>query len=307
MTVGTVPSGLGDRARTLAGSLPAGAATAVRRLVFCAWLAAMVGGAVVLGGSDAGWVARTVDNLVLLAVAGLGAFFFAALAAIPVHLLLALVRLGWRSMPEAVFQFPAPILGVVFAALYLGGSVEPLPIDVHPVVYGLLVVGWAAGSFFGLLPTFEVMSWFDRPRPAPTQMPAPVAVPRPPSYPWTGPEPAEVFWSPTTVTAWRGWTWHDGALRGMWQPWPASTLTARCPHGCERAPTWSCTCGIYATTDRPTAGFGDMVGVVELTGRVIEHDRGYRAEHARIRTLYAPPPLCHDLACAYPDVEVIPT
>jgi hypothetical protein len=166
MTVGTVPSGLGDRARTLAGSLPAGAAAAVRRLVFCAWLAAVVGGAVVLGGADAGWFARTVDNLVLLAFAGLGAFFFAALAAIPVHLLLALVRLGWRSMPEAVFQFPAPILGVAFAAIYLGGSVEPLPLDVHPVAYGFLVVGWAAGSFFGLMPTFEVMSWFDPPRPA---------------------------------------------------------------------------------------------------------------------------------------------
>jgi hypothetical protein len=114
------------------------------------------------------------------------------------------------------------------------------------------------------------------------------------------PAPSEAFWSPTAITGWPGWTWDGTTLRGMWQEWPISRLTAGCPNGCERPPGWGCTCGVYATIQRSLVAFFEVVGRVELTGRVIEHEHGYRAEHARIRTLHAPRHLVAPIAAAYP-------
>jgi len=72
------------------------------------------------------------------------------------------------------------------------------------------------------------------------------------------------------------------------------------------APTWGCECGIYgcsrlddaAAIERgsqlPRGPLGDpcqVVGVVFLWGRVIQHEHGYRAEYARPLKLLAGPAL----------------
>jgi hypothetical protein len=61
------------------------------------------------------------------------------------------------------------------------------------------------------------------------------------------------------------------------------------------APDKDCTCGVYAlTTIRQVFGFGlpyesgdgdGALGRVELAGKIIEHEKGYRAERARIAEL----------------------
>ena len=68
----------------------------------------------------------------------------------------------------------------------------------------------------------------------------------------------------------------------MWEP--GAPLRARCSHArdAHRSPSWTCTCGIYASK-RPDARrpYGWVAGEVAMWGRVIEHAHGYRAEFAR--------------------------
>jgi hypothetical protein len=62
------------------------------------------------------------------------------------------------------------------------------------------------------------------------------------------------------------------------------------PH---RAPQEGCSCGFYATKDLAPVTFfvhpEIVVGRVDLAGKVIEHDYGYRAQHARIAALIPVP------------------
>jgi hypothetical protein len=74
--------------------------------------------------------------------------------------------------------------------------------------------------------------------------------------------------------------------------WPdEEPLVAACPSG-HRAPDFDCTCGIYAAkrlevalpyrVGRNEAGtLGRVLGLVALSGDVIEHAEGWRASHAR--------------------------
>lgn len=91
--------------------------------------------------------------------------------------------------------------------------------------------------------------------------------------------------------AWKAW---DGA----WRRW----VTASCRRASEPGsdvPNERCTCGFYAmkspdepelllmlSLHRASSGsepwLGIVLGRVHLAGKVIEHDRGYRAERARI-------------------------
>jgi hypothetical protein len=71
--------------------------------------------------------------------------------------------------------------------------------------------------------------------------------------------------------------------------WPVRQLAARpCADG--PAPTFDCTCGIYATHELHDPGSAwrsgpqsarHVVGAVALWGRVVEHEWGYRAQYAR--------------------------
>jgi hypothetical protein len=66
---------------------------------------------------------------------------------------------------------------------------------------------------------------------------------------------------------------------------------ASCPLSSHDAPQADCSCGFYAVADegqlwRLGADEPELAVVeVELSGRVIEHDHGYRASHQRVRAL----------------------
>jgi hypothetical protein len=85
--------------------------------------------------------------------------------------------------------------------------------------------------------------------------------------------------------------------RATWAP--GEWMTARCSRGRHTAPAEGCACGVYASKDLNVAialagAFGlprenepprAVFGLVQLAGKVIEHDDGYRAEHAWIAQL----------------------
>lgn len=106
-------------------------------------------------------------------------------------------------------------------------------------------------------------------------------------------------WSPAPVLGYRMWNVTDGALTGAVQPWRALTKGTVClnglpgedlPHShgrCGPPP-----CGVY-TTKQPETIFAQMprksdwaIGVVAMTGKVVEHTKGYRAERATMVGLW---------------------
>lgn len=107
-------------------------------------------------------------------------------------------------------------------------------------------------------------------------------------------------WSPVPILGFRLWTLGLAGLSGARRHWATPVMTARClnqvpgedlPHSQDRCGPPAC--GVYATKDLPTlltefslsAMAGAVLGLVELTGKVIEHARGYRAATATVRAL----------------------
>lgn len=95
-----------------------------------------------------------------------------------------------------------------------------------------------------------------------------------------------------TVDAWRAWAVVElnGELRlsSLTRPerWdPLTPVTAFCRHPTHLRPRRFCTCGVYAVP-RPEllAGLGSIaggaIGQVSLWGRIVEHERGLRAQAA---------------------------
>lgn len=82
------------------------------------------------------------------------------------------------------------------------------------------------------------------------------------------------------------------------RPWEAGQVNVafHLPDGSDQqhsAPGWNCRCGFNAfKTLRSLLRYGnldmDVAGRVELFGNVVEHERGYRAEKARILDLVFP-------------------
>lgn len=101
-------------------------------------------------------------------------------------------------------------------------------------------------------------------------------------------------WSPTPVIGYRLWEWRDDGLHGAWEQWSSSVKEATCRHpGDVPHSNGKCGrlgCGVYAAkgldpllAPRITPGTtGYAAGVVELTGKVVEHDLGYRSERAEV-------------------------
>ena len=84
--------------------------------------------------------------------------------------------------------------------------------------------------------------------------------------------------------------------------WPVDAeLVAGCDSG-HSAPYEDCACGIHATRDPEAvlsylrgrdepATVARVLGRVQLWGRVVEHERGWRAERARALDVWLPPEL----------------
>ena len=110
-------------------------------------------------------------------------------------------------------------------------------------------------------------------------------------------------WSPWPAHGYRLWRVEDDGLYGAWDRWEEPSLTARClnrrrlpgpvPHEVEDCGPPSC--GIYAVKELPVllAEFAGLevgrmvVGLVAVTGRVIEHALAYRAQHVRVVAVVA--------------------
>lgn len=109
-------------------------------------------------------------------------------------------------------------------------------------------------------------------------------------------------WSPTPILGFRLWAIDDAGLHGAKVRWAGPELSSHClnrvpgediPHSMRRCGPPSC--GIYAAKRldvlRKELGIGDepgfAVGVVALTGKVIEHEHGYRGANAQVRAIVA--------------------
>jgi hypothetical protein len=112
--------------------------------------------------------------------------------------------------------------------------------------------------------------------------------------------PPGEFWSPRAVLGFRMWEVR-GRLQGAWRAWDRPFREARCVSGraerddgdvphtdgrCGEPP-----CGIYAFKEpaQLLASFGlpegsrrNAYGLVALSGKVVEHERGYRGQRARV-------------------------
>lgn len=137
---------------------------------------------------------------------------------------------------------------------------------------------------------------------------------------------AVAYWSPRPVVGYRVWAWSSTTIKGTTRhPWTTATVTARCliggqdRHGAHTRPIphlradglCSGTCGINAFADprrlltevmsvpwvrRLSHGLPPhgtplpegLYGVVELSGRVIEHEHGYRGERCTVVGLVLP-------------------
>jgi hypothetical protein len=107
------------------------------------------------------------------------------------------------------------------------------------------------------------------------------------------------MWSPVAVMGYRAWQWTEQGFHGVRQPWLSPRMSAVCsagdglPHTDGRCAEVAYGCGIYAAKSLDTLlneiriarGVRVAVGLVGLEGKVVEHERGYRAEIATIQAL----------------------
>ncbi|CAN5801009.1 hypothetical protein BH23ACT5_BH23ACT5_18900 [soil metagenome] len=108
-------------------------------------------------------------------------------------------------------------------------------------------------------------------------------------------------WSPQPIIGYRLWGIANDEIRGaIGHPWPAPHMDATCsrarpqddlPHTDFTSSEVGYGCGIYAASSAgglvPPRASGWVVGMVLLSGKVVEHDRGYRASHARVAAAIA--------------------
>ena len=316
-SIGLVGSLNGGLKRSLAAALPALATGALIAATISA-----TGGINDKNGSF--WV--TVGFRAVITV--LMVFGLLAVLAEPLRRLVMTLRTGVRERVAGLFRVAialavaAPIYSFINFRLSAPESIR-LPLD-DPIWGSFWLFAGLAGVAFALsipigrfrrnhlhtdaqvviAPTAPVIA----PRLPITPARVPLALRKP--APWDAPEPDEEFWSPEPMVGWRFWDWEGESLKGIWEAWPHSGHSAVCD-ACPEVPGWFHTCGIYALKDPSSlAGYGEreeaIVGRVELSGMVIEHDWGYRATSARIVELWVNHSITvvDSIRLRYPDVEV---
>ena len=102
-------------------------------------------------------------------------------------------------------------------------------------------------------------------------------------------------WSPGPVLGYRVWRIEDNAIMGNQVHWESPTLESKClreipgddlPHAVDRCGPPAC--GIYAVKDLAMfpsevsrgAIHHSVVGLVAMSGKVVEHEAGYRSQRA---------------------------
>lgn len=109
-------------------------------------------------------------------------------------------------------------------------------------------------------------------------------------------------WSPSPVRGVRAWEIRGDELHGVREHWDGPVMEARClnrPYDSEDVPHTGgrCgppACGVYAVKSAsaflagtPGVADGIAIGVVAMTGKVVEHADGYRAARARVVAVVA--------------------
>ena len=100
-----------------------------------------------------------------------------------------------------------------------------------------------------------------------------------------------------TITAWRGWSLYNGLLGALGSDfaWPGKTAArAHCSRSSHDAPQMNCACGFWSfkTQELMIEAMSnyltevDVIGTVEIWGRVIECENGYRSEYAYPKELW---------------------
>jgi hypothetical protein len=104
-------------------------------------------------------------------------------------------------------------------------------------------------------------------------------------------------WSPVAVRGFRIWEIRDASILGFQLKWSSSSMVARClrqvvgddiPH--SESQCGPPACGIYAAKTLDPFAYGVTgclhdgwaIGVVALSGKVIEHEHGYRGAHGSV-------------------------
>jgi hypothetical protein len=107
------------------------------------------------------------------------------------------------------------------------------------------------------------------------------------------------MWSPSPVLGYRMWSLNSRGFVGHRSPWPKSSFTATCsngpdvPHTDGRCAGVAFGCGVYVAKNLSellgefsvVERFDIAVGLVALSGKVVEHEHGYRAETTRVLSL----------------------
>lgn len=104
-------------------------------------------------------------------------------------------------------------------------------------------------------------------------------------------------WTPTPIVGYSRFDVVDGALHDGDHRWDGSTLRPACPAGRvspphEHAACRGAACGVlvWKALDRlPDVSGAELAAIVEvsISGRIVEHDLGYRGESGRIAALMA--------------------
>lgn len=107
-------------------------------------------------------------------------------------------------------------------------------------------------------------------------------------------------WSPVPLLGYRLWAMRGGRLHGARTLWTEPSFVATCashdgevPHADGRCGRLGC--GIYATKalqplinlHLEAGSHSYVAALVALSGRIVEHENGYRASHARVAAAYA--------------------
>ena len=138
------------------------------------------------------------------------------------------------------------------------------------------------------------------PAPAPAKVPA--AKPKKPASrrPRAPRVPPPEFWSPRLVLGFRMWD-ERGRLHGAFRAWDRPVYEARCvsgrgerddgavPHTDGRCGTPPCGIYVFKEPAQLLGAFGlpegsrrFVLGLVALSGKVVEHERGFRGQKARV-------------------------
>jgi hypothetical protein len=202
----------------------------------------------------------------------------------------------WKRAPRPLLALGIYVVGVA-AVAFIGRNYAPELVRDAPHLFPLVhVLTRASPAFsFGLQLVAAVALLFLPLRVLPATIEQIVLRPR--SYRPLPPNDVVVedVSSSEPIVAWRVWSLSGDTLRGHHgKLWLDRVLDAECPR-CLEVPGVGCSCGIYASkgggADPPRWVEPDnssIPGRVELSGIVIEHELGYRAQRARILELWAP-------------------